>query len=294
MLETGGSTMASFTPHILVIDGYPKPDRENLAACGMTAAGDLYISMLGRLCPSARFDVLHASDADSALAPGVEIGNYHGVAWTGCSLTIHDDSDARVKRHIELARAAYRAGVPQYGTCWGIQIAAVAAGGIVAANPRGREMGIARKITLNPAGRGHPLYEGKPTSFDGYVSHFDEVTHLPTGGEVLAGNAFTRVHALTVHSGKGTFWGLQYHPEYDLQQMARLMYCRRQALTNEGFFTSEENALEVVAAYERLYDDPDAKALAWQLGVEDDLMSDAVRHAEPRNWLNRLVLPGVR
>ena len=282
------------SPHILVIDGYPKEDRDNLANCGMASAGDLYITMLGRLCPGARFDVLYPSDADSALAPGIEIGDYDGVAWTGCSLTIHDENDPRVARHIELARAAYRAGVPQYGTCWGIQIAAVAAGGIVAANPEGREMGIARKITLSPAGRGHPLYEGKPTSFDGYVSHFDEVTHLPTGGEILAANAFTRVHAITVHHGKGTFWGLQYHPEYDLYQMARLIHCRREALTREGFFTGEDNALAYGAQLEQLHETPDNQALAWQLGVEDDLISDAVRHNEPRNWIERLVIPNMR
>lgn len=280
-------------PHILVIDGYPKSDRENLAGCGMGTAGDLYITMLSRLCPGARFDVLYPSDADSSLAPGIEIGDYDGIAWTGCSLTIHDTSDERVGRHIELARAAYRSGVPQYGTCWGIQIAAVAAGGVVAPNPGGREMGVARKITLNATGRGHPLYEGKPTTFDGYVSHFDEVTHLPSGGEVLAGNAFTRVHAITVHHGKGTFWGLQYHPEYDLYQMARLMYCRRAALTKEGFFTDEANALAVVDQFEKLHADPMDKALAWQLGVEADLLVDAVRHTEPRNWLERLVIPNM-
>ena len=286
--------MAHAMPHILIIDGYPKSDRENLAACGMGEAGDLYAAMLGRLCAGARFEVLYASDPDAALPPGVEIGDFDGIAWTGCSLTIHDDTDVRVARHIELARAAYRAGVPQYGTCWGIQIAAVAAGGVVATNPRGREMGIARKITLTPEGRGHPLYEDKPTAFDGFVSHFDEVSHPPPGGEVLAGNAFTRVQALAVHSGKGTFWGLQYHPEYDLYQMARLMYCRRAALTSEGFFADEQSALDLVADFERLHGEPDNKALAWRLGVEDDLRLDALRTTEPRNWLERLVLPGMR
>jgi len=286
--------MTHATPRILVIDGYPKDDRNNLAKCGMGLAADLYVSMLGRLCPGARFDVLFVSDPGSALAPGVGLGEYHGIAWTGCSLTIHNTSDTRVQRHLELAREAYRIGVPQYGTCWGIQIAAVAAGGTVAANPGGREMGVARKITLNEAGRGHPLFEGKTTAFDGFVSHFDEVTHLPSGGEVLAGNAFTRVHAITVHHGKGTFWGLQYHPEYDLHQMARLIYCRRAALTKEGFFTDEDDALNMVARYEKLYAEPDNKALAWQLGVESDILVDSVRQTEPRNWLERLVLPKIR
>jgi len=285
--------MAHKTPRILIIDGYPKDDRTNLAGCGMSTAGDLYAAMLGKICPEARFETVYPSDPDATFADGVGIGDFDGVAWTGCSLTIHDASDQRVQRHIELARTAYRAGVPQYGTCWGIQIAAVAAGGTVAANPHGREMGIARKITLSQTGRGHPLYRDKPTTFDGYVSHFDEVTHLPPGAEVLAGNAFTRVQALGVQHEKGTFWGLQYHPEYDLYQMARLMFCRRAALTKEGFFTDEANALEVVEKFERLHKNPSDIALAWQLGVEPDLLLETMRQAEPRNWLEQLVLPNM-
>lgn len=283
--------MHDATPRILVIDGYPKADRDNLAGCGMGTAGDLYVKMLTSLYPGARCEIVYPSDAEAALPHGTHIGDFDGAAWTGCSLTIHDTSDKRVPRHIELARAAYRAGVPQYGTCWGIQIAAVAAGGVVAANPRGREMGIARKIVLTPAGRGHPLYEDKPGAFDGFVSHFDEVTHLPPGGQVLAGNAFTRVQALSVEHERGTFWGLQYHPEYDLYQMARLIHCRRAALIKEGFFTDDDDARELVARYEQLHNAPDNKALAWRLAVEDDVLVDAVRQTEPRNWLAHLVLP---
>ena len=58
-------------------------------------------------------------------------------------------------------------------------MAVVAAGGTVRANPRGREMGIARKIALTPEGRGHPLYAGKGSVFDAFISHVDEITHLP-------------------------------------------------------------------------------------------------------------------
>jgi len=283
--------MIPHAPHILIVDGYPVADRENLAGCGMGTAGDLYAQMLSSLCPNASFEIVFPSDPGTHLPDGAGLERFDGVAWTGCSLTLHDDSDKRVLRHIELAREAFRVGVPQYGTCWGIQIAAVAAGGTVAANPGGREMGIARKIILSATGRGHPLYENKPTTFDGYVSHFDEVTHVPPGADVLAGNAFTRVQALTVHHDKGTFWGLQYHPEYDLYQMARLMSARREALLKEGFFSSEENAEAMVESFETLHKNPDDKALAWQWGVEADLLNDAVRHTEPRNWLERLVIP---
>src|SRR6266403_1796200 len=60
--------------------------------------------------------------------------------------------------------------VPSFGSCWAAQMAVVAAGGMVRANPRGREMGIARKIALTPEGRGHPLYAGKGAVFDAFIS----------------------------------------------------------------------------------------------------------------------------
>ena len=75
--------------------------------------------------------------------------------------------------------------------------------GAVRRIPRGREMGIARKIALTPEGRAHPLYIGKASVFDAFISHEDEITHLPPGAVNLASNAFTRVQAVSVvHRGR--------------------------------------------------------------------------------------------
>ena len=61
-------------------------------------------------------------------------------------------------RQVELARAVYKSGTPFFGSCWGLQVATVAAGGSVRQNPRGREVGIARDLTLTSAGtRPSPL-----------------------------------------------------------------------------------------------------------------------------------------
>ncbi len=75
-------------------------------------------------------------------------------------------------------------------------------------------MGIGRKIGLTPEGRSHPLFVGRSNVFDAYISHYDEITHMPPNGLVLAGNSFTRVQAVAVNHLKGSFWALQYHPEY--------------------------------------------------------------------------------
>jgi len=277
-------------PRILVVDGYTREARDELVAGGASRAADLYRAMIARIVPGARFDILFPSDPGAAMPSGSALGDYDAIAWTGCSLTIFDDIP-EVRRQIELARAAFEAEIPSFGSCWAAQIAVVAAGGLVKANPRGREMGLARKIALSPAGRGHPMYAGKPSVFDGFISHVDEVTHLPPGAVCLAENAFTRVQAVSVVHRGGAFWGLQYHPEYDLHEIARLTYCRIDKLIRGGFFRSRQAAESYVELLESLHADPARTDIAWLLGIDDDVMSADVRCVEVRNWLEQLVLP---
>jgi GMP synthase (glutamine-hydrolysing) len=274
----------------LVIDGYALAGREDLTAGGASTAGALYERMLKKCLPGCAVDILYPADAGAALPQGADIGQYDGIAWTGSSLTVHKP-DENVTPQIEFAKAAFKAGVPSFGSCWAAQIAVVAAGGICAVNPRGREMGFARKISLTSEGRGHPLYYGKSSVFDAYISHDDEITHVPPGGIVLASNAYTRVQSVTVTHQGGVFWGLQYHPEYDLHEMSRLCYCRKQKLTDKGFFLSTDDAQVFVDQLEVLFQDPSRTDISWLLGIDEDIMNEDIRLAEVRNWIQQLVIP---
>ncbi len=278
------------SPHFLVLDGYSKAGREDLTAGGATTAGELYRQMLQSCCEGAVVDVLCPADADATLPAGAAIEQYHGIAWTGSSLTIYHDTD-EVKNQIEFARAAFKAKIPSFGSCWAAQIAAVAAGGRCQAHPRGREMGIARKISLTEEGMAHPMYRGKKRVFDAFISHDDEITHMPAAGLVLAGNDFTRIQSVSVVWQGGIFWAPQYHPEYDLHELARLCYCRKQKLVTKGFFSSLEDAQNFVDTLETLHRDPARKDLAWLLGIDQDVMDPDIRQAEVRNWIELLVLP---
>ena len=176
----------------------------------------------------------------------------------------------------------------------GAQIAVVSAGGRAAVNPQGRGVGLGRKIALTPEGRAHPLYSGKKSVFDAFISHDDEITHLPPGGLLLASNGHTRVQAVSVTHQGGVFWGLQYHPEYDLHELARLCYCRKQKLTERGFFRDTDAAQAYVDRLEALHQDPGRKDIAWLLGIDEDVMNEDIRRAEVRNWIDLLVLPSMR
>lgn len=277
---------------LCIINGYPKPNREVLTRAGMCGADELYVRVLKKLVPDARVETLFIADLDTPLPDARQAEGYDGFIWTGSNLTIYED-DLRVTRQIEFSRLIFAIGRPQFGSCWGLQMAAVAAGGEVRKNPRGREMGFARKLHLTAEGRRHPMYEGKPDVFDGFISHLDEVTRLPNGGVLLATNEHTRVQALEVRSGQGVFWATQYHPEYELAEMARLIVARGDPLIKEGFF-ADRAALEAkVQRMEALASDPSRKDLRWDVAIGDDLLDDGIRQCELRNWVRKMVMPAT-
>jgi len=279
---------------ILIIDGYTKVAREQLQSGGASLAADLYVKMLQRCAPTGvECDVIFPADSGVSLPVGETIQDYDGVAWTGCSSCVFS-GEPDVAEQIEFARECYRRGVPAFGSCWAAQIAVVAAGGEVALNPNGREMGIARGITLTDEGRAHPLYEGKPAVFDAFTSHDDEVTLLPEGATRLSGNDFTRVQSVVVKHEGTEFWGLQYHPEYNLHEMARLMFCRLEKLVRLGFFADEAAGMAHIDQLEALHADPSREDIATALGLKADVMDDSLRTVEVRNWINHLVLPNMR
>lgn len=275
---------------ICVINGYPAPNRQVLGDAGMKQAHEMYVDFLKVYVPNARIDTLYIADLDTVLPVGTNLESYDAYIWTGSNLTIYHD-DPKVTRQIEFSRSIYGAGKPQYGSCWGVQMAAVAAGGEVQKNPKGREWAFARNIHLTEEGKAHPLYKGKPSKFDGFIMHLDMVTRVPEGGTLLAGNEHTPVQALAVKYGKGTFWATQYHPEYNLYEMARLLIARKEPLTNEGFFKAQEEVEKLAANMIELSRHPDSKELRQSLKIGDDILTPEIRQQELRNWIDYLVLP---
>jgi hypothetical protein len=93
------------------------------------------------------------------------------------------------------------------------------------------------------------------------MSHDDEVTRLPEGATLLAGNDWSAIQAAEIKHKKGTFWGVQYHPEYNLHEMARLILARQKKLMQLGYFRDEEDAKAYATSW-RLHEEPTAKTSA--------------------------------
>ena len=276
---------------ILIIDGNVEKIRARQVAALGYDSGVGYARVLHRVDPSLRIDIV--ATADGAVLPaGVGLENYDGVTMTGSALNIYNGG-APVTRQIELAKAVFAAGVPFFGSCWGLQVAVTAAGGEVRANPRGREFGFARRILLTDAGRAHRLFAGKPVVFEAPTIHRDEIAALPAGAATLAINDFG-IQAASFSYGRGTFWGVQYHPEYDYVDIAAAAERYGARLVTEGMFRDAPALSAFVADLRALQSNPADMPLLWKHGLGPAMRDEALRLLEIRNWLDAAVRPHAK
>ncbi|MBE1237904.1 type 1 glutamine amidotransferase [Phaeovibrio sulfidiphilus] len=274
----------------LVIEGNTKAASRLMQRYGSEPFAEQYARVLGELWPGSRCEIVRPADGDSALPPGVQLADLDGAVLTGSFLGITTGGPG-IESQIGLARSLLEAGVPFLGSCWGLQLVTAATGGTVRRAVKGRELGVARNLVRTAAGQGHPFLEGRPESWDALAVHQDEVERLPEGGTVLAFNAHSAVQAAEIRYGRGVFWGIQVHPEFDLDEMAATFERAAPDLIREGFFESEQDLHTLAARYRSLARNPDNRALAWALGLSPEILDAQRRRLEIRNWLDRLVRP---
>ncbi len=279
-------------PRLLVVEGNTLSARTRQAQSMGHTYSEAYANVLRDLAPDAVVDICFPADEGTNLPDSGGLGGYDGVAITGSSLNIYKGEPESMKQ-IELAQAVFDSGVPFFGSCWGLQVASVAAGGTVVRSQKGREIGLARKIVLTEAGRDHALHEGKGPSYDAPAVHTDEVGAKPDGMTVTATNAFSEVQAAEIKHGNGTFWGVQYHPEFTLDDMAAVMSRYGQILVDEGPFRDMDELKKHAEDLRALAKDPSREDIAWRLGYDADVLDPSRRVTEIRNWIEKLVRPGM-
>jgi len=219
--------------NILIAEGTPAVWQAERAGFGLPSNFSLIAAAVQLHQPDAHYTPLNIADGE-ALPYGITLSDFDGVMFPGSPLHIYD-SDPCVTRQIDFARTAFAAGVPVWGSCWGLQLAVVALGGSVRRNPRGRELPIARAITVTDTGRAHPLLASRPAVFDALCSHLDEIETLPPNSQVLAANEVSAVQAIAAQtSGRGSFHGTQYHPEHTFAVSAALVEMRAAELCRRG------------------------------------------------------------
>jgi GMP synthase (glutamine-hydrolysing) len=267
----------------LVMEGSPAQARQRYReALGLTPAQH-YGEVLVEVARGGTYDIVCAADADGGLPPGASLSDYHGIAITGSPLHLWK-REPEAMRQVELARKIFESGVPFFGSCWGLQVAAVAAGGDVKKNPRGREFGFARRIAPTAEGARHAMLAGRPALFDAPCSHLDEVATLPPDATLLASNAVSRVQAAEIRHAGGTFWGVQYHPEYGHAVIAYILEQRSADLVAEGFFANPAQGSAYAADLLALDAGP-RRDICWRLGLNPDVVDPVQRRTEIANFV---------
>lgn len=231
---------------LLVVEGNPREIWEKREALGGIPYHKRFQNMLNLLQPRSKIEVAFPADNDVLLPSIKKLATFDGVLWTGSSLFVNDPSPS-VVRQLTFAEDVFSSGVPFYGSCWGLQIAVTVTGGKVDTCAKGREFGITNPIELTDAGKVHPCYQGRRSNFKALSFHLDEVVKLPDNATILAKNRHSEVQAISIKHRKTEFFGLQYHPEFTVEDMAFIARNGAENLIQEGFFKSDKE-VEIYAA----------------------------------------------
>lgn len=179
---------------------------EGFAACLNALEGDLRFTIIR---PHFEDHIFH-----DALIEGCD-----GVVFTGSANHWSADEDPAAPAR-EMMGLALSSGKPVFGSCYGMQLAVAVLGGQNRSNAVATEFAIARDISLTQEGAEHWLYHGKAPRFDARCMHRDEVARLPVGAISLATNDHSRHQAMAYEQEGVCFWGVQYHPELEFDDIA--------------------------------------------------------------------------
>lgn len=274
-------------PHYLIAQSELPEEREARRRRAGKSSGETYAATLEQMQPGIKTTIVSPADDAASSFSNDKLAAFDAVFLTGSPMHVYDDS-SEVRRQLDFMRRVFAAGIPSFGSCAGLQIAVAAAGGQVRKMPERMEAGIARRITPTDAGRSHPLLAGRPSSWDAPAIHGDEVEELPPGATLLAGNAVTWVQAAEIRFDRGVCWGVQYHPELALREIALAIAAQAGDLVEAGLANREEDVKAWSDDLDALYEAPDDRALRWRLGVDGEFAEERLRRRELANFLSNL------
>jgi len=256
---------------LLIVEGNTKEENSNFNKAGCVPQSENFKQHVKMFEPNCEIDIVEPGD-DSAISKIIaSLKKYDGIILTGSTLRI-DDFSNEIKKHINFVKTCFKHEKKIFAACWGLQIAATAAGGKCRVAPNGSHVGIAYDIELTNEGKKHKLYSSKPHKFTTPAFNYDEVETPPNNAVLLASNRINKFEALYFTVGNSEVWGLQYHPEIPYDYMIKLIKHRSQGLIDKNVFKNQNEINQHIISIEKA-----------KLELSDD-----IRTTELKNWLNHL------
>ncbi|MEL7099793.1 MAG: type 1 glutamine amidotransferase [Pseudomonadota bacterium] len=249
---------------ILIVEGN-SPER---VAAGKTGA-DAFLRTFKALGVT---DEMRVVQPDTTPLNVSDFEGARGAVFTGAGNDWATDAPEAAAQRAAMEEAL-EAGIPIWGSCNGLNLAACVLGGTVGACAAGMEVGLAQDLALTDAGAAHPMMAGRQPGFAVPCIHRDGVMNLPAGAEVLAGNAHHPVQAMVYEANGARVWGTQYHPELSLADIAVYVQDRGGLFEAYGHQAADMEAAET--------DD----AAASRLSTTRAAQAVSTRALELRNWL---------
>jgi len=267
---------------ILMVDGYDFNGWKSLNDFNCIDAFEHYSNTLTSLTnKKLEITTIHPGKKNDYLPLGTSLNDFDGIVWTGSSLNIYDLTPP-IKNQIEFAKETLKFKSKIFGSCWGLQVNVVAAGGSVKKSPNGREMIFARDIQINEDGKKHYMYQGKNEKFDALCSHLDEIETTPENSLLLSGNPHSKIQALSFKKSEAEFWGTQYHPEFNFKILSKIITARKSLLVSEKIFKDDDHANKTIAVMDDCINDKSKE----YFNIGSDILDKNIRNIELNNWIN--------
>lgn len=277
------------SPLILVVSSETPSQQNERRSYSGQASHESYAETLQRLRPGIGLETASCLTA----ADDLDLKRHDGVIFAGSPIQMHKGG-AEARAAARFMARVFEAGVPAFGSCAGLQIAAVAAGGETGPRRPGAEVAFAREITRTEAGTRHPLLADRPSTWTAPAMHSSVVTRLPPGGFSLAANPDTPIEAAEIRHGPGVFWGVQYHPELSLAEIAASTAHQADDVIDQGLARDKDEVDALAARMRELELMPTRMDIAWQLGLNAEITLFERRTREIENFLKAVEAGALR
>ena len=169
-------------------------------------------------------------DTEESFPDDLVDNNFTHVIHSGSALSITEPAPFGEKA-VNYTREIRDKGVSQMGICYGHQLVCRALVGkrAVRSSPNGLEAGWKRVTFINNAIN----VLGVRKSEIVWQHHFDQVTELPEGSELLATNPHSSIQAYVNYEQH--LFGTQFHPEFDKETGNKIFLQDRELLEKNGY-----------------------------------------------------------